>query len=95
MQIIVLHNQSLLDACLQHTGSIEGVFELAMANNLAITDDVQAGTVLQLPEGIKTDRDILSYYTAKGIQPATAITEVVEKCSGIGCWAIGIDFKVS
>ncbi|MDY3363316.1 hypothetical protein JSO61_009545 [Riemerella anatipestifer] len=95
MQIIVLHNQSLLDACLQHTGSIEGVFELAMANNLAITDDVQAGAVLQLPEDIKKDRDIFNYYAAKGIQPATAITEVVEKCSGIGCWAIGIDFKVS
>ncbi|MHA3046007.1 hypothetical protein JSO59_001360 [Riemerella anatipestifer] len=95
MQITALHNQTLLDVCLQHTGTIEGVFELAMANDLSITDDVQAGAVLQLPEGIKTDRDIFNYYTSKNIQPATAITEVVEKCEGIGCWAIGVDFKVS
>ncbi|MDY3547365.1 hypothetical protein PG291_01955 [Riemerella anatipestifer] len=95
MQITALHNQTLLDVCLQHTGTIECVFELAMANDLSITDDVQAGAVLQLPEDIKKDRDIFNYYAAKGIQPATAITEVVEKCEGIGCWAIGIDFKVS
>lgn len=95
MQIIVLHNQSLLDVCLQHTGSIEGVFELAMANDLAITDVVEAGAVLQLPEGIALDKDILNYYTAKGIQPATAITEVVEKLEGISYWAIGVDFKIS
>ncbi|MDY3337784.1 hypothetical protein PG279_01160 [Riemerella anatipestifer] len=95
MPITVLHNQSLLDTCLQHTGTIEGVFELAMANNMAITDDVEAGQIMKLPEGIKEDRDIFNYYAAKGIQPATAITEVVEKCEGIGCWAIGIDFKVS
>ena len=37
MQITVLHNQSLLDVCLQHAGTIEGVFELAMANDLNIT----------------------------------------------------------
>ncbi|MDY3352249.1 hypothetical protein PG357_09690 [Riemerella anatipestifer] len=94
-QITLLHNQSLLDACLQHTGTIEGVFELAMANGLAITDDMEAGQVMKLTEDIKKDRDIFNYYAAKSIQPATAITEVVEKCSGIGCWAIGIDFKVS
>ncbi|MBT0550254.1 hypothetical protein [Riemerella anatipestifer] len=95
MKVEVLKRQSLLDICLQHTGTIGGVFELAMANNMAITDDVQAGAVLQLPENIKKDRDIFNYYASKNIQPATAITEVVEKCSGIGCWAIGIDFKVS
>lgn len=94
-QITLLHNQSLLDACLQHTGTIEGVFELAMANGLAITDDMEAGQVMKLTEDIKKDRDIFNYYTAKNIKPATAITEVVEKCEGIGCWAIGIDFKVS
>lgn len=75
MQIVVLHNQSLLDVCLQHTGSIESVFELAMANDLAITDDVQAGQILELPEGIAMDKDILNYYKAKNIQPATKIQE--------------------
>lgn len=96
MQVTVLHNQSLLDVCLQHTGSIEGVFELAMNNNLSITDDIQVGKILNLPEGITTDKDILNYYKAKNIQPATAIIEQTEeKLEGIGYWAIGVDFKVS
>ena len=42
MQVVVLHNQSLLDLALQHTGTIESIFELAMLNNLSITDDVVA-----------------------------------------------------
>lgn len=96
MKVTVLHNQSLLDVCLQHTGTIQGIFELAMANDLSITDDVQAGAVLQLSEGIKTDKDILNYYRTKAIQPATAITtQTTEKLEGIGYWAIGVDFKVS
>ena len=48
MQVVVLHNQSLLDLALQHTGTIESVFELAMLNNLSITDDVVAGKVLTI-----------------------------------------------
>lgn len=96
MKVTVLHNQSLLDVCLQHTGSIEGIFELAMANDLAITEDVQAGAVLELLEGIAMDKDILNYYRTKAIQPATAIIEQTEeKLEGIGYWAIGVDFKVS
>ena len=48
MQVEVLHNQSLLDLALQHTGTIESIFELAMLNNLSITDDVVAGKVLTI-----------------------------------------------
>ena len=46
MTITVLHNQSLLDLALQHTGTIESVFEFAEANTINITDDVQAGKTL-------------------------------------------------
>ncbi|MGP1500746.1 MAG: hypothetical protein ACTTJM_03060 [Bergeyella cardium] len=99
MQITALHNQSTLDVCLQHTGSIEGVFELAMANSLSLTDELQVGTVLQLPKGIAQDRDILSYYTAKSLQPACGITpaeqRMMEKIEGISYWVVGYDFKIS
>ncbi|MRI64463.1 hypothetical protein EDM00_10770 [Ornithobacterium rhinotracheale] len=101
MQIIVLHKQSLFDVCLQHTGSIAGIFELAEANNLSITDDVEAGQRLELPPlgggkgEVAQDADILNYYTAKNIQPATALEEYTEKLEGISYWAINQDFKVS
>ncbi|QAR31112.1 hypothetical protein EQP59_07100 [Ornithobacterium rhinotracheale] len=101
MQIIVLHKQSLFDVCLQHTGSIAGIFELAEANNLSITDDVQAGQRLELPPlgggkgEVVQDADILAYYTAKNIQPATALEEYTEQLEGISYWTINQNFKVS
>ena len=99
MQITVLHNQSLLDLSLQHTGTIESVFELAEANSLNITDDVQAGTPLYLGEGLGVRNEILAYYTAKNLQPATAFSkedeQVFERLEGISIWAINLDFIVS
>ena len=99
MIITALHNQSLLDLALQHTGTIESVFELAEANNLNITDDVQAGTPLYLGEGMGVRDEILAYYTAKNLQPATAFSkedeQVFERLEGISIWAINLDFIVS
>jgi len=99
MTITVLHNQSLLDLALQHTGTIESIFEFAEANALNITDDVRAGRTLVLPAEMFTNKDILSYYTAKNLQPATAFTkadeQVFERLEGISIWAINLDFAIT
>ena len=99
MTITALHNQSLLDLALQHTGTIETVFELAEANSLNITDEVQAGAPLYLGEGLGVRNEILAYYTAKNLQPATAFTkedeQVFERLEGISIWAINLDFIVT
>lgn len=99
MTITALHNQSLLDLALQHTGTIESVFELAKDNDLNITDDVQAGKTLVLSSEAFTNKDILAYYTAKNIQPATAFSkedeQVFERLEGISIWAINLDFVVT
>lgn len=99
MIVTVLHNQSLLDLALQHTGTIESVFELAEANTLNITDDVQAGKTLVLPAEAFTNKDILGYYTAKNLQPATAFSkedeQVFERLEGISIWAINLDFVIT
>ena len=92
MIVTVLHNQSLLDLALQHTGTIESIFESAEANALNITDDIQAGKILILPTEAFTNN------TAKNIQPATAFTredkQVLERLEGISIWAINLDFVV-
>lgn len=97
MQITVLHNQSLLDLALQHTGTIESIFELAILNEKSITDDMVAGASLLIGE--ISNKDILSYYTAKNIQPATAFSkedeQVFERLDGISIWAINLDFVVT
>ena len=99
MEITVLHNQSLLDLALQHTGTTESIFELAEANALNITDDVVAGKTLALPDEAFTNKDILAYYIAKNLQPATAFSkedeQVFERLEGISIWAINLDFIVT
>ena len=99
MIVTVLHNQSLLDLALQHTGTIESVFEFAKANTINITDDVQAGKTLVLPAEAFTNKDILGYYTAKNLQPATAFSkedeQVFERLEGISIWAINLDFVIT
>lgn len=99
MIVTVLHNQSLLDLALQHTGTIESIFELAEANTLNISDDVVAGKTLVLPAEAFTNKDILGYYTAKNLQPATAFSkedeQVFERLEGISIWAINLDFVVT
>jgi len=96
MTITVLHNQSLLDLALQHTGTIESIFELAVLNEKSITDDMVAGASLLIGE--ISNKDILNYYTTKNIQPATAFTkadkQVLERLEGISIWAINLDFVV-
>lgn len=95
MKTTILHHQSLLDLAIQHTGSVENTFDLALQNNRSLTDDLEAGESIQLiAYGIQQNKDILNYYTAKNIQPATAITAAVERPQGISYWAIGIDFIV-
>jgi len=96
MKTTVLHHQSLLDLAIQHTGTAENAFDLALANNRSLTDDLEAGDWLVAnSQELKANKDILSYYTAKNIQPATAITAAVEQPQGISYWAIGINFIIS
>ena len=101
MTITVLHNQSFLDLALQHTGTIESIFELAVRDEKSVTDDMVAGAPLNVHplSASARNKDILAYYTAKNIQPATAFTkedkQVLERLEGISIWAINLDFVVS
>ncbi len=101
MKVTVLHNQSLLDISIQHTGNVTNAFEIAKANSLAISDELSSGTELIIPESVVSNSDILNYYTSKAIQPATAITNFIGDGSpephpeGIGYWIIADDNIVS
>lgn len=99
MAITVLHNQSLLDIAIQHTGSALNAFKIAKANGLAVSDELIPGLELIIPDSVQNDEDILRYYTSRMIQPATAIIIIDDntepKLEGIGYWIIGDDNIVS
>ena len=100
MEVIVLNNQSLIDVAIQHTGTIENAFKIAVANGLSLTEQLEPGAQLIIPEDVQMNNDVVSYFAAKGIQPATGLTEndlliaqTVQR--GIGYMQIGKTFKVS
>lgn len=99
MKQVVLNNQSILDVSLQHTGTVENCFAIAIANGFSVSDLLTAGTSLIIPEDLRNDTDVLNYYSAKKIQPATAITEgqdtEIPTLKGIGYMNLGGNFKVS
>lgn len=96
MQVVVLHNQSLLDIAIQHIGNVENAFAIAVANGLSVTSEVIVGTALMIPTEAKKENDVWNYYQAKKIQPATcASTAQVPAGKGIGWMQIGNSFKVN
>lgn len=98
--IIVLHNQSLFDISIRYTGTIENAFKIAVANALSLTDELEPGAQLIIPEDVIINNDVVNYFAAKNIQPATGLTEADKMMAntvqrGIGYMKISKSFKVS
>ncbi len=81
---------SIFDVALAQFGSIEQAFDLALENNISLTDNI-AGKMLNTTL-VATNPATVNYYRNNNVMPATAAKSSGE---GIGYWAIGIDFVVS
>ena len=95
MKEVVLHEQSLLDIAIQTAGSPEAAYELALVNNLSLTDELKPGQELERVAAINAD--IENYYTNKNLKPATGFTQednIFIEDGGISIWAINVDFVV-
>jgi hypothetical protein len=78
--------QSFLDIVLQSTGNLEDMFEMAMINDIAITDDLEIGETIQITT--ITNKYIVSQWQ-EGKEPATAIdSQTVILKEGLEYWAI-------
>lgn len=95
-QVIAIHNQNLLDIAIQEYGDVRAVFDLALVNDISITELLSPGQELLLPESQFVDGDILAYYKANNIKPATASPASVAeiKPTGIGYMIIEKTFKI-
>lgn len=78
---VVISNQSLLDVALVEYGSVLAVFDLALNNNLSITDTVPAGTELKLIATDEMDVNVQDYYVRKERNIAT-MSELDESMRG-------------
>lgn len=95
-QILVSDNQSLFDVAIQRLGSAEAALTLALLNGLSVTDVLEPGQIVIVPE---VHNSVVDYYSRKNIVPATSATytgnneELVFE--GIDYWAVAVDFFVS
>lgn len=106
MKVKSLHNQSLFDISVQEYGTIEAVFDLALANNTSVTNNTlseQNKSIAKI-DGFEivesvTDNQILTYYKTNNIKPVTGVlTEQIENLqgnNGIGYMAIESTFIVN
>lgn len=98
MQIKVLHNQTLLDIAIQQYGTAEAAIDLAIENNLSLTESNEVGTPLIANSKENETRLVAEYFQSKNLKPATALLEeinvFVPSELGIGKMRIGSTFKV-
>lgn len=99
MKATAKERQTLLDIALQTCGHIETVLALAEANGMSITDRLEDGCVLTVPEPVEgVDARTVELYRAHKVEPATEISpDDMSACpyGGIGFMGIEIDFIVS
>ena len=99
MKTTVKERQTMLDVALQSCGHVETVLTLAAANGLSVTDMLEDGQVLTVPEPVAGgDVRTVRLYRAQGVEPATeASVEEMLACPyvGIGFMGIEMDFVVS
>ncbi|MDE6346822.1 MAG: hypothetical protein K2L55_09145 [Muribaculaceae bacterium] len=84
---------------LQSGGHVEMVLALAESNGLSVTDRLEDGQELSVPEPVEGgDARTVRLYRAHGVEPATvASVDDMTACpyGGIGFMGVEIDFEVS
>lgn len=88
--------QTLKDIAVQYLGNAERVSEIALLNNINITDDLEIGTSLLIPEVDIEKTSIINHFQKNNIVPASSIDVAVgeEEEEGIDYWAIEEDFII-
>jgi len=88
----ILEDQSYLDLTIQTGGGLESAFDLAVRNNISITDIPKVGQKIINPN--ISNNQVRNYYDKKSLTPATNESQE-EKGEGIEFWIVERDFIVS
>lgn len=76
----VIAGQNIYDVALHIYGSIEGLTDLLVSNELlSLDDDLQAGDVLYYTDDYQINKEVAAYYQTHGITPASGELHVYPK----------------
>lgn len=90
--MLITPNQSMPDIALTGTGTIESIFQLALANGCSITDTPVPGDDYLVPQDAQLDKATLQYLAQNSITIGTKGTPLSQ---GIGYWKIEVDFTIN
>jgi hypothetical protein len=95
--VITLDRQRLIDLAMQETGDVSRVFEICELNDMGLTDEIEAGVSILVPDFAADKRRAVALFSDKSIAPASADEETngTARPGGIGYMQIGNDFIVS
>jgi hypothetical protein len=99
-KVTVSYGQTWLDIAMQELGDIERTIELAQLNGRSITDPLEAGEILIVPDFDSAKKRIVQLLRNKANNPASAHTLIAVDPDtggneGIEFWAIENEFVVS
>jgi hypothetical protein len=69
--MVVLDGQSIFDIALIACGDATAAYQIAILNNINITDDLTPGQELIVPDVV--NQDVVTYYANNSLSPATAL----------------------
>lgn len=92
--MILKQNQSALDFATQTSGDLKSLIDFCLLNGLSITEEIQAGTEVSVPETEHKNEIIADYFESKNIELSTSSPRAISIILGIGTMTIGSDFDV-
>lgn len=93
--ILINEGQTLKDIATQYLGNAERVGEIALLNDINITDDLVIGAELLIPDVELDKASTINHFKKNNIVPASSIDVAVgEEEEGINYWAIEEDFII-
>ncbi|THU36919.1 hypothetical protein FAM09_18320 [Niastella caeni] len=99
-KVTVSYGQTWLDIAMQELGDIERAIELARLNGRSVTDALEAGEILNVPDFDTSKRSIVQLFRNSANKPASGEVLIAADGDtggneGIEFWALENDFVVS
>lgn len=91
----VLKGQNLHDIAIQETGSAGNAFDIALRNDIAVTDLLNTEAGITLPDTINKDAKVVGYFSSQQLKPASENRGIVGSAIGINFWTIEEDFIIT
>lgn len=83
----------MMDVAMEQCGDPEALFAIALENGYGLTDNVEGGLKLNVPEVI--NQRVYKFYIERDVEIATIDDSEKNRPDGIGFMQIGVDFIVS